>query len=104
MDTGRKKIIIARSSGTAACGSGFATANTLAEKVKDICLELKLNTEVIIIDSKALRNQLSTAHCFIALPPFDKADYGIPVLNGLPFLTGMGLDKAIEDLAKIVRS
>lgn len=96
MTTRRKRIVVA-------CGSGVATSSTVAEKVKELCAKRKLSVEVKVVDFKSLKTHVATSDCFVSIAPYDKTDYGIPVISGIPFLTGMGLDKAMDDLEKVIK-
>jgi galactitol PTS system EIIB component len=92
----RKKIIVA-------CGSGVATSNTVAEKIKELCIGRKLSVEVQPVDFRSLKDYLKGADCFVTITPYDNTDYGIPVINGIPFLTGVGLNEEMDKLEKIIK-
>ncbi|MGI6258543.1 MAG: PTS sugar transporter subunit IIB [Anaerolineaceae bacterium] len=87
-----------------ACGSGVATSETAAYKVRKIAEERKWNVEVRVVDFRKLKSVASQAHVLVHIAPNDPTDYGVPKINGVPFLTGFGLDKVVEELEAIVKS
>ncbi|WP_422445476.1 PTS sugar transporter subunit IIB [Thermoanaerobacterium sp. DL9XJH110] len=93
----KKRIVVA-------CGSGVATSNTVAEKVKDLCKQRKIDVEVMAVDFKSLKDYLKGANVFISIAPYDRTDYGVPTISGIPFLTGVGMDKAMDELERILRN
>lgn len=97
MTTRRKRVVVA-------CGSGVATSSTVAEKVKELCAQRKLPVDVKVVDFKSLKTHVATSDVFVSIAPYDKTDYGIPVVSGIPFLTGVGLDQVMDQLEKILKS
>ncbi len=87
-----------------ACGSGVATSETAAYKVRKIAEERKWNVEVRVVDFRKLKSVASQVHVLVHIAPNDPTDYGVPKINGVPFLTGFGLDKVVEELEAIVKS
>lgn len=85
-----KRIIVA-------CGSGVATSQTVASKVKRILSEKKISADIEAVDIKSLDHLIKHCDVYIAITK-PKKDYGIPTLNGIAFLTGMGMDVEIEKL------
>ena len=92
----RKRIVVA-------CGSGVATSNTVAEKVKELCKKRKIDVEVQTVDFRSLKDYLKGADVFISIAPYDKTDYGIPSISGIPFLTGVKCDEAMSELEKLLK-
>ncbi|WP_300279156.1 PTS sugar transporter subunit IIB [Peptacetobacter sp.] len=87
-----KKIIVA-------CGAGIATSTVAIQKLK------------AEFEKRGLLNQISFTQCTVA-ELAGKADghdmiittaqfsqkLDIPVLSGLPFITGMGIDKLMDEI------
>ncbi|QVI35009.1 PTS galactitol transporter subunit IIB [Lacticaseibacillus chiayiensis] len=92
-----KKIIVA-------CGSGIATStvarNALEEKLKakgiDVTQVSMDQTSIPQLRSKADQFDLA-----ITTAKFTE-DIGVPVLNGLPFLTGVGEDQLVQKVIDIL--
>lgn len=85
-----KKVIVA-------CGSGVATSQTVASKVEKILKENKVKAQVEAVDIKSLKTYIKTADVYISITP-DKNKYDIPVLNGIAFLTGIGIQAETKKL------
>lgn len=85
-----KKIIVA-------CGSGVATSQTVASKVKRILEDHNVRAEVSAVDIKSLDKYLKTSDVYISITNTNK-EYDIPTLSGIPFLTGIGIEEETKKL------
>lgn len=87
-----KKILIA-------CGTGICTSTMAANKLKE---QLK---------SKGKADKVSISQCTVAELASKASDYDLviattqvssrletPVISGLPFLTGVGIDKVVDQV------
>ncbi|GIN62621.1 PTS galactitol transporter subunit IIB [Robertmurraya siralis] len=90
-----KKVIVA-------CGSGVATSQTVASKVAKLLKEKNVKAEVEAIDIKSLDRFIKTCDVYVALTNPQK-DYGVPVVQGIPFLTGMGMEQELEKLINALK-
>lgn len=90
-----KKVIVA-------CGSGVATSQTVASKVKKIIEQNGLRANVEAVDIKSLDQHVKTSDVYISITKAKK-DYNIPTLNGIAFLTGMGMQEETEKLIQIIK-
>lgn len=90
-----KKIIVA-------CGSGVATSQTVASKVKRILDQKKVKADIEAIDIKSIDRYVNNCDVYIALAK-TKKDYGKPVLSGIPFLTGIGLEQEVQKLLEALK-
>lgn len=84
-----------------ACG-GVATCNAIAGRVRRLLKER--NIEAIVETSGFAQVPKIIKHydIYLCIIPFKQEDYPCPVLNGLPFLTGVGLDSELEKLIKLL--
>lgn len=84
---GEKRVLIA-------CGTSIATATVVAEKVKEIAKEAGVKVNVVQCKAAEVRSKISTfnPHVIVATTPVPK-ELGVPVFNGVPFLSGVGMDK-----------
>lgn len=80
------------------CGSGVATSTTVAEKLKSLCEQRKIRVQVEACDFKSLERLAAGAKLIVSIAPYEKINYGIPVISGIPFLTGMGIDEAMDQV------
>jgi len=82
-----------------ACGTSIATATVAAYKVKEIAEKAGLNVDVAQCKAAEIRGKIQTygPHVIIAMTPVPK-DLGIPVFSGIPFLSGIGMDKLSQEI------
>lgn len=85
-----------------ACGSGVATSQTVASKVGRLLKEKNVDAEVEAVDIKSLPHLIKQADAYISIVK-DDTDWGIPVFNGIAFLTGMGQDAELEKLINTIQ-
>lgn len=85
-----------------ACGSGVATSTMVAETLKNELAKRHFRAEVRVVDFKSLRNHAANADLFVSIAPYEKIDYGIPVVNGIPVLTGIGMEQTVDQIIKIL--
>ena len=94
---GEKRVLIA-------CGTAIATATVVAEKVKEIAKEAGIPVSVAQCKAAEVRGRIATfaPHVIIATTPVPK-DLGIPVFNGVPFLSGIGMDELEAQIVEALR-
>jgi PTS system galactitol-specific IIB component len=82
-----------------ACGTSIATATVAANKVKEIADQAGLKVDVAQCKALELRGKIQTynPHVIVAMTQVPK-DLGVPVFNGIPFLSGVGMDKLKQDI------
>jgi len=90
-----KKVIVA-------CGSGVATSQTVASKVKKILEDNDIKANVEAIDIKSLEQHIKTSDIYVSITKATK-DYDIPTLNGIAFLTGMGIEEETKKLIDVLK-
>ena len=73
------------------CGTGVATSTVVVQKIKEYCAA---KGHDVLIAQGAVADALrgGTTADFIVATTHISASVTIPVIGGLPFLTGMGLD------------
>jgi len=84
------------------CGSGVATSTMVETKIKQ-SLEAKGKSGFSVshcrmIDIEANLNGVELLVYNVQL----QKDYGVPTMKGMPFLTGIGLDKAVNEMIEIL--
>lgn len=99
---GTKKVLVL-------CGSGAASSTVVAEKVKSECRKRGIPVEVETagtvwggmapLTEKARRSDLVIIMGKAADYKFDT-----PKVSGMAFLTGIGLDKAMDEIEQILKS
>lgn len=91
-----KRIIVA-------CGSGVATSQTVASKLKKELQNRNKQADIEAVDMKSLESHLKNADAYVSIVKPDK-DYGVPVFNGVAFLTGMGMDQELDKIVEFLDS
>lgn len=92
-----KKILLA-------CGSGIATSTVARDTLEDKLKARGADMSNISFDQTSipqLRSKAKDYDLVITTSKFDE-DIGVPVLNGLPFLTNMGEDAVVDKVAKVL--
>lgn len=90
-----QKIIIS-------CGSGIATSTMAAASVKIILESLQKDIKIIKCSVQEIQGYIDGAVLIVSTAqiPFET---NVPVVSGIPFLTGVGKDKAIEEIKNILQ-
>lgn len=91
-----KRVIVA-------CGSGVATSQTVASKVADLLEERGIMADVEAVDIKSLDLYIKTCDVYVSITPTTTSDFDVPVISGIPFLTGVGIDEALEEVIKAIK-
>lgn len=86
-----------------ACGSGVATSQTVASKVNRMLKGDGIDAKVEAVDLKSVERHLKDAAAYITIVR-DKKDYGLPVIDGIAFLTGAGLKDQYQRLLDAVKA
>lgn len=91
-----KKIVVA-------CGSGVATSQTVASKIESMLSNDGINASVEAVDIKSLDNIINTVDIYVTIVQSGSENYDIPKINGIAFLTGMGIDEEYEKLKNLLK-
>lgn len=92
-----------------ACGSGVATSTTVAEKIKSKFEADNIDYPVEAVDYKSIMQELPSASIYVYIAkPDDEVlkeaqRLGISVYEGVPFLTGMGVEPIYESIVNETR-
>ncbi|WP_156286256.1 PTS sugar transporter subunit IIB [Oceanivirga salmonicida] len=90
-----KKIVVA-------CGSGVATSQTVASKINSMLEDEGINVTVEAVDIKALESIIAQVDIYVTIVPGSET-YGKPVINGIKFLTGIGIEEEFEKLKEYIK-
>ena len=90
-----------------ACGGGIATSATCSTKINEALEERGLSglAKAKAVDIKSLDNFIKTADLYVSITPMRgvQEHYSIPVVSGIPLLTGMGKDACIDEIIKALK-
>ncbi|MCF0148240.1 MAG: PTS sugar transporter subunit IIB [Clostridium sp.] len=89
-----KKIIVA-------CGAGVATSTIAIQKIKAGLEKRGLLDKVQIAQSTVVElSKEASKYDLVVSTAMTSEDYGVPLIKGLPFITGMGVDKVMDEIVE----
>jgi PTS system galactitol-specific IIB component len=95
MMSGRKRILVV-------CGSGIATSTVVAQKVQQLFEQQQMVADIIQCSVSELPARAPEADFAIATTTLP-AGINLPVISGIPFLTGVGTQRAIEQIMAFMK-
>ncbi len=91
----------------AICGSGIATSTVAAEKCHQKLKEKGLDVEILECNATDVAAKLATFKPHVVVPTTSISDSmlgGVKRFPGLPFITGMGIDKVVDEIAEYLKT
>jgi PTS system galactitol-specific IIB component len=79
------------------CGSGIATSTAAVGELESKFKERNINVNIIQCDVFSVNSNLRGVS-LIASTCALKGDYGVPIINVIPLLTGIGEEKVIDEI------
>ena len=89
-----------------ACGVGYASSTIIAERLKALFERENLTKEVRILQCtfNEVPGHFDSADCIVVSSMVaDASSYPIPVFNGVPFLTGIGMEQLENSILEVLR-
>ena len=80
----KKKVIVA-------CGGAVATSTVAANKVVELCKKNGVDIEICQVRISEIESNLPAD--LIVTTSKVKRDFGVPLITGMPFVSGLGVDK-----------
>ncbi|SET50777.1 PTS galactitol transporter subunit IIB [Thorsellia anophelis] len=91
-----KKIIVA-------CGGAVATSTMAAEEIKDLCNENEIKVEIIQCRVSEINTYLTDEVVLICTTARIDREYGeTPIVHGMPFISGVGIDELKAKILNIL--
>lgn len=81
------------------CGTGIATSTVVAIKIREFCATRKIPVEVSQGKVMDIVRGIEGYDLIVATTPIP-SKITIPVIQGLPFLTGVGVEATLEKIAQ----
>ena len=85
-----------------ACGSGVATSEMVAAKLRHLLAEKNVEAEIVAVDVAHVDAALEGAAAFVPVVAPERT-YDVPTVSGVAFLTGMNQDKELDRLLALLR-
>lgn len=92
----KKKVIVA-------CGGAVATSTIAANKVMELAKENGIDIEICQVRISEIASNLDDNTVLIVPTSRVKRDYGVPLISGMPFISGMKLEQTKEAILKVLR-
>lgn len=89
------------------CGTGIATSTVAAEKCKQMLEQRGLKVEVVECKAVEVAGKIPVYRPHVVVPTTMVADSalgGVKKFPGLPFLTGVGMDKLADEIAAYLKT
>lgn len=80
-----------------ACGSGIATSEAVAAKLRKLLAARSVEADIVAVDLESLEDALQDACAYVSVIKTEQ-EYDLPVFNGVAFLTGMGQAEELDRL------
>lgn len=80
------------------CGTGIATSTVVAIKIREFCAAREIPVEVTQGKVMDIVRGIEGYDLIVATTPIP-SKITIPVIQGLPFLTGVGVEATLEKIA-----
>ena len=90
----KKKVIVA-------CGGAVATSTVAANAVVDLAKENGIDVEIAQVRISEIESNLPAD--LIVTTSIVKRDYGVPLIPGMPFISGIGADKSIAMILEVLK-
>ena len=90
----KKKVIVA-------CGGAVATSTIAANKVVELCKKNNIDVEICQIRISEIESNLPAD--LIVPTSKVKRDFGVPLITGMPFISGMGVEKTEAAILKVLK-
>jgi len=84
-----------------ACGTAIATSTVVARALEEALKERGINVTTRQCKAAEVRSLASDADLIVSTTPIP-SDLGVPVIQTLAFLTGIGKEEVIEQIVKIL--
>lgn len=85
-----KKVLVA-------CGGAVATSTVAANKIKGILNDNNIEANVEQCRVSELSSKASGADLIVTTAKVER-DYGVPVIHGVAFISGVGIDKTKQQI------
>jgi len=92
----KRKIIVA-------CGGAVATSTMAAEEIKELCTEHNITLDLIQCRVTEIETYMDGADLICTTARVDRQFGDIPVVHGMPFVSGVGIDKLKAEILALLQ-
>jgi len=90
----KKKVIVA-------CGGAVATSTVAANKVVELCKNNGVDIQICQCRISEIESNLPAD--LIVTTSKVKRDFGVPLITGMPFISGVGVEKTEASILKVLK-
>lgn len=92
----KRKVIVA-------CGGAVATSTMAAEEIKDLCAENGITVEIVQCRVNEIETYMDGVDLICTTAKVDRAFGDIPVVHGMPFVSGVGIEALQAKILTILK-
>lgn len=92
----KRKIIVA-------CGGAVATSTLAAEEIKELCADNGITLDLIQCRVTEIETYMDGADLICTTARVDRQFGNIPVVHGMPFVSGVGIDALKEKILALLQ-
>jgi len=92
----KRKIIVA-------CGGAVATSTLAAEEIKELCEANGIQIELVQCRINEIETFMDGAHLICTTARVDRQFGSIPLVHGMPFISGVGMDALREKILTLLQ-
>lgn len=90
----KKKVIVA-------CGGAVATSTIAAARILELGKKHGIEIEICQVRISEIESDLTDAVLIVTTSKV-KRDYGVPLITGLPFISGIGAEKTEQAILEVL--
>lgn len=84
------------------CGTGVATSTVAVNKIQQHLRSNNIEANVFECRLQDVKLFLGKTDLIVSMPMNAKYPEGIPVIKGLPLITGLGANEVLEEIKEII--
>ena len=86
----KKRVLVA-------CGGAIATSTVVAEKIRELLKKEKIDADIRQLRISELQSNKDDADLIVTTAKVNK-DYGVPLIHGVAFITGINQEKVEQQI------
>ena len=90
----KKKVIVA-------CGGAVATSTVAANKIVELCRENNVDVDICQVRTSEIESNLPAV--LIVTTSKVKREFGVPLITGMPFISGVGVEKTKKAILDVLQ-
>lgn len=92
----KKKIIVA-------CGGAVATSTLAAEEIKELCNENDIELDLVQCRINEINTFIDDVDLICTTAKMDQTFGDIPIVHGMPFVSGVGIEQLKAKILSILK-